>query len=417
MCKEKIKVFILKPIMVLLTLFSAFSLIGVGYMYSVLPEEYNVNRGEKLKINTAFPVKAEYSGESLSEATTSKSMSEDYSVNLKVLGIIPIKKANVKVITDTDICVLGNPFGIKIYTDGVMVVGIDTVTTEKGNVSPGADAGLKVGDLIISMNGENVYSNEDVANIIEASEGREITLNINSEGKKKTVKVTPAKCYQSGKFKTGIWVRDSSAGIGTLTFYSPTKNTLCGLGHGVCDVDTGELLTLNSGDLVEAEILGVTKGSAGNPGELVGRFKENTIGKLLINNDTGVFGSCDLDIKDMQLTKMALKQEVEVGEAEIYTTVEGEEPKLYKCEIEKISHNNSITKNMVIHITDNKLIEKTGGIVQGMSGSPVIQNGKLVGAVTHVLVDDPTKGYAIFAENMLETAQGVAESNKLKDAS
>lgn len=415
MCK-KIKVFILKPIMVVLTAFSILSLAGVGYMYAVLPKEYNVIEGEKLEINTAFPVKAEYSGETLSEANTAKSMSEDYSVNLKALGIIPIKKANVKVIADTDVCVLGNPFGIKIYTDGVMVVGVDTVTTEKGNVSPGADAGLKVGDLIISINGENVYSNEDVANIIESSGGRELVLKVNSEGRFKTIKVTPAKCYQSGKFKTGIWVRDSSAGIGTLTFYSPTKNTICGLGHGVCDVDTGELLTLNSGELVEAEILGATKGSAGNPGELVGRFKENTIGELLINNDTGVFGSCYLDINNMQLTKMALKQEISVGEAEIYTTVEGSEPQFYKCEIEKISHNNSITKNMVIHITDSKLIEKTGGIVQGMSGSPILQNGKLIGAVTHVLVDDPTRGFAIFAENMLETAQNVSEKH-LKDAS
>ena len=222
MCK-KIKVYILKPIMVVLTAFSILSLAGVGYMYAVLPKEYNVIEGEKLEINTAFPVKAEYSGETLSEANTAKSMSEDYSVNLKALGIIPIKKANVKVIADTDVCVLGNPFGIKIYTDGVMVVGVDTVTTEKGNVSPGADAGLKVGDLIVSINGENVYSNEDVANIIESSGGRELVLKVNSEGRFKTIKVTPAKCYQSGKFKTGIWVRDSSAGIGTLTFYSPQK--------------------------------------------------------------------------------------------------------------------------------------------------------------------------------------------------
>ena len=192
--------------------------------------------------------------------------------------------------------------------------------------------------------------------------------------------------------------------------------TVCGLGHGICDVDTGKLLTLNSGELVKAEILDVDKGSSGDPGELIGRFKDEHFSNLKINNETGVYGNCNLSYDNNSLTELALKQEIKVGYAEILTTVNGEIPKYYKCKIEKIAHNNSITKNMVVKITDEELIEKTGGIVQGMSGSPIIQNGKLIGAVTHVLVDDPTKGYAIFAENMLETAQSVAQE-QLKDAS
>ena len=211
-------------------------------------------------------------------------------------------------------------------------------------------------------------------------------------------------------------MRDSSAGIGTLTFYSPAHKTICGLGHGVCDSDTGKLLTHNSGELVKAEILDLNKGEAGDPGELIGRFKKKNISELNINNETGVYGKCNMDIAQNSLTEIALKQEIEVGNAEILTTISGETPKYYKCKIEKISHNNSITKNMVVCITDEELIAKTGGIVQGMSGSPILQNGKLIGAVTHVLVDDPTKGYGIFAENMLETAQSVAEE-QLKEAS
>ena len=234
----------------------------------------------------------------------------------------------------------------------------------------------------------------------------------------------PELCYQSGKYKTGIWVRDSSAGIGTLTFYSPALNTICGLGHGICDADTGKLLTLNSGELVKAEILDISVGKSGSPGELIGRFKEQKISNLKINNETGVFGNCNIGYDNNSLTQLALKQEIAVGDAEILTTTNGEIPKLFKCKIEKIAHNNSITKNMVIKITDEELISKTGGIVQGMSGSPILQNGKLVGAVTHVLVDDPTRGYAIFAENMLETANNVGtgvldcpKDEELKEAS
>jgi len=202
----------------------------------------------------------------------------------------------------------------------------------------------------------------------------------------------------------GIRVRDSSAGIGTSTFYSPSLNISCGLGHGICDVDTGEILTINSGEAVPANIVSINKSSAGSPGELKGQFLEGSFGKIIANNETGIYFSDKYEDLN-NLKKLAVKQDIKVGDAKIYTCVDGVTPKYYNCKIEKINYNNNITKNMVIKITDKELLDKTGGIVQGMSGSPIIQNNMLVGAITHVFVNDPTKGYGIFAENMLLSAK------------
>lgn len=416
MCVKKIKNRMFKSLFAALCLLCSLSLSGIAYMEQTLPDDYSVFEGDALELRTTLPVKAIYAGEQTSGATTSRGKSNGYSVELKALGIFPIKQAAVSVMSKRDVIVSGQPFGIKIYTDGVMVVGIDSVETESGKVTPATDAGLKEGDLILSINGQPVYSNEEVAALIEQSDGAAMRFRIKRDNKEKFLWITPALSYQSGSYKTGIWVRDSSAGIGTMTFYSPANGVACGLGHGVCDVDTGELLTLNSGELVSAEIVGVHAGSSGNPGELMGRFREACIGDLLVNNETGVYAACEAEPDATCLTQMALKQEITTGAAQIYTTIDGTTPDYYDCEIEKIAHNDSVTKNMVIRVTDERLLEKTGGIVQGMSGSPIIQNGKLIGAVTHVLVDDPTCGYAIFAENMLETAQSVSEK-QLKNAS
>ena len=190
------------------------------------------------------------------------------------------------------------------------------------------------------------------------------------------------------------------------------------MGHGICDVDTGKLLTINEGQAVDAEILSVQKGKKGSAGELKGRFLNSTIGNLLLNDETGIFYSFKNKNTDFNnLIKVALKQEVVAGDAKIYTTINGKEPHYYNCVIQKIRYNDSITKNMVIKITDSELLDKTGGIVQGMSGSPIIQNGKLIGAVTHVFLNDPTSGYGIFAENMLKDMSEINRKNNLKNAS
>jgi stage IV sporulation protein B len=340
-----------------------------------------------------------------------------YDANINLLGIFPVKKVSVSVIQSQDVVVLGNPFGIKIYTDGVLVVKIDSVDTEKGKKNPAAEAGIMVGDYILTVAGEKVTSNEDVARLIEKSNGKQIVIKIKRNNDVYNVMLTPKLSYSTGKYKAGIWVKDSSAGIGTLSFYSPVLNMVCGLGHAVCENETGNPLKLESGRLVTAEILGIDKGRVGTPGGLVGKFSNLDLGELVCNSETGVYAVKSIGYERQDLIKIALKQEIVCGKAQILSTVDEKGKKLYDCEITKVSYNNTVTKNISIKITDKELLDKTGGIVQGMSGSPIIQNGKLIGAVTHVLVDDPTKGYAIFAENMLETAQSVAEEKKLKEAS
>ena len=385
------------------------TMLFAGYFNISLPKNYYVLQGEELVINTAVPINA---------VKTVESGKNNYGVTLKVLGIIPVSNANVNVVDKMKVKVLGTPFGIKIYTDGVMVVGINNVDGEGGESSPAKDAGLKLGDLITSINGQTVLTNEEVAAIIEKSDGENITLNITRNGSKKVISLKPVLSKSTQSYKAGIWVRDSSAGIGTQTFYSPTLGVISGLGHGISDQDTGKILTVNNGEIVSAEILAVQKSEKGSPGELKGKFLDETLGSIAVNNTTGLYAVTDNYAYNKEdLTEIALKQEIKTGPAKIITTIDGTQPKYYDCNIEKISYNGALSKNMLVRITDKSLISATGGIVQGMSGSPVIQNGKLIGAITHVLVDDPTAGYAIFAENMLNTAQSINSNNDLKKVS
>jgi stage IV sporulation protein B len=328
----------------------------------------------------------------------------------------PIKSVSVSVVEMGSVVLGGIPFGIKLYADGVMVVSLSDVDSALGNIRPAQNAGIKVGDIIVSINGQNVYTNEEVADIVKRSNGKQLRFHIRRNKLAFDVSFSAVKSLKENTYKIGAWVRDSSAGIGTVTFYDPATKSLAGLGHAVCDVDTGEIIPISSGELVPARIYGVTKSESGTPGELRGGFELGSFGPLLTNCDKGVYGCCE-HFNGERLPLM-LKQDVKRGKAEIYTTVNGTKPQYYDIEILELRYRDlSGTRSIVIEITDPDLLSQTGGIVQGMSGSPIIQNGKLVGAVTHVFVNDPTRGYAIFAENMLETAGQVADENALKDAS
>ncbi|MBR4911102.1 MAG: SpoIVB peptidase [Clostridia bacterium] len=405
------------------TVFFAAALVSVTVFTAVIvlsrsiSPQYKINKGDVFTIDTSIPVTAYFGGVKASQMEF-KNVGDVFDAELKILGIIPFAKTSVTVVDETYVSVLGTPFGMKVYTDGVLVIQTGEVQTSGGSVDPSRAAGINVGDYIRRANGAEITCNEDLVQIVSESGGESISLEIVRGGNSKTVEVTPARSSEDGSYRIGIWVRDSSAGIGTLTFYSPVSNIVCGLGHGICDSDTGELLMSEHGELVGAEIISVKKGASGNPGELKGKFTYKGISDILLNTENGVYGRPYQSMKTAELTEVALKQEIKNGDAQILCTVSGSEPQLYSCTVKKrTSAYNSATQNMIITVTDRRLIDLTGGIIQGMSGSPVLQNGKLIGAVTHVFIDDPRKGYAVYAENMLDTVFEAAELGLLKEAS
>lgn len=339
--------------------------------------------------------------------------------NILFMNIIPIKQVNVQYTAEEKVLPCGTPFGVKIFTQGVLVVGVSDVKSEKGLLSPARNSGIKKGDVILTVNKKPINSNEDLFNLVENCSGAVLNFEILRNNLKFSIDVEPVKDLLNGTYKLGAWVRDSSAGIGTLTFYSPQTNIFGGLGHGICDIDTGELLPLSHGDIVRASINGIIKGRKGIPGELKGYFIEtDAIGNLLKNTNYGVYGKLNDSIVETMPIPVAPKQDVKLGPAQIATTIDGIAPKYYSINIQDINYSeNTPCKNMVIKITDDALLCKTGGIIQGMSGSPIIQDGKLVGAITHVFVNDPTKGYAIFAENMVYGSELCVNNNEFKKAS
>ena len=266
-------------------------------------------------------------------------------------------------------------------------------------------------DVIVSIAGTETKTNEDVAGAIQQLKGAPAEVVYLRDGVEKSVILTAVKDASAGAYRTGMWVRDSSAGIGTLTFTESTHQMFAGLGHSIHDADTGVTISLLKGEIVPVSITGVVRGAAGSPGELKGSFLTALpSGVITVNGESGVYGTLSSYIKGEEM-EAALAQDVTTGKAEIITTLEGQEPKRYEVQIEKIALNSDDpNRNMVIHVTDPELLEATGGIVQGMSGSPIIQNGKFIGAVTHVLVNDPTRGYGIFGENMLETLDAAAQN-------
>lgn len=396
----------------LAALIMAFTMILTGTVLAIqsgIPDKFLVAEGESFSIHSRSYIDAVVT-KSRSFATGAyASAGNSYRMDLKLLGIIQLKEVNVEVVPASQVVVSGAPFGIKMFTEGVMVVGLsDIPTANGGSVNPAHTAGIKVGDIIEKIDGKQVSGNEDTAQIISQSEGRPMTVELVRKDERLTVTLQAVQS-EDGGWRAGIWVRDSSAGVGTMTFYDPATQTFAGLGHAVCDVDTGEILPLMSGEIVPVLINGVVKSQSGTPGELRGTFTSTSaIGQLKVNSETGVYGTMLQTPTDGFTAPVAMKQEISEGPATIFTTLNGSTPKEYQIVIEKISlQDSNPTKNMVIRVTDPELLETAGGIVQGMSGSPILQNGKLVGAVTHVFVNQPTRGYAIFAENMLKTAETV----------
>ena len=299
--------------------------------------------------------------------------------------------------------VSGEVFGIKLYTDGVIVVGIQEVQTDSGKKSPSGSAGIEVGDIIVAIDGENVYTSDQVQSILGANNGGSFEVKIKRGERYRDYTVTPVYCEREGCYKTGMWVRDSTAGIGTITFYNKQSGIFAALGHQINDIDTKEIMPMLDGEAVKANVSKIEKSTRGTTGSLECDFTNQTLGKLLSNTDCGIYGAYAEISECAKEYPVAAIQEVKKGKATLISTVEKGQPKKYEIEITHIGFNeNNREKNMIVKVTDKDLIDKTGGIVQGMSGSPIIQNGKLVGALTHVIVGNPQKGYAVFAQTMAE---------------
>lgn len=379
------------------------ALVGAGN--AVLPDEIYTYSSNTIKYNGIYTLNTK--DYSLVDFQGNRRVSSDTG-SIKLLGVIPVKNTTVKKTQNKQVYLGGESFGIKLYTDGVIVVGTKDVIVDGGTCNPAKEAGIEKGDIIVSINGVKTTTSSQVEEIFNDNNGREYNITVKRNGNYKRFCLKPVYYSAEQKYKVGIWVRDSTAGIGTVTFYNPSNKSIAALGHPITDVDTNEIMPILNGEAVKASVTKVYKSTNGEAGSLCCDFSNTPIGSLTLNSDCGVYGKYSADLKGKGLCDVALSQEIEKGPAQILCTADENGPKLYSAEITRISmRSQNSEKNMVVKVTDKELIEKTGGIVQGMSGSPIIQNGKLVGALTHVVVDNPEKGYAIFAEKMIEASENV----------
>ena len=381
---------------------------------SLLPSNYIIMQGENLRLYTLLGIKLieESSYQTLQTSSTLEQEKINkigkVSFSLNLFNLIPLKNIDVNVIPKTTVVPMGNAIGMKLYTAGVLVVGMSEIEGKK----PYENSGIKEGDRIIQINQNQIDNTDDLMKAVNKSDGNNISIKYVRDEKTITTSIKPVK-NSSNEYKIGLWVRDAAAGVGTLTFYEPSSGMFATLGHGIMDIDTAELIKIANGELVTTNILSINKGTKGNPGEIRGTIEAgHTIGSISKNTKFGVFGTINktpyLNTSNRNEMQVALREEVKTGKAQIICELENGKKEYYDIEIQRIFiNNNKDNKSMLIKVTDKKLLEKTGGIIQGMSGAPIIQNGRFVGAVTHVLVNDPSIGYGVFADIMLKQMKEV----------
>lgn len=397
----------------ILFLFLDLGVLGVliyRYTQDTVPDRLFTYVGEEEEISLPFGFATEETREALEVKNAdsgfsmkSKQMGR-YRVPVKWMGFLPVKSVDVHVIQKMKVAPSGQPIGIYVETKGLLVLDTAEIEGQDGMIyEPGANI-LKSGDYIVKWDGQGIATIRELNQAIQNSKSKKVTVILRRDGNLLKVAIRPVLATDK-TYKIGAWVREDTQGIGTLTYI--TEDGAFGtLGHGITDADTGTLLNLSDGEMYRTEILGIAKGKNGEPGELQGYINmvaSNEIGEIKKNTPLGVFGEMDVgQIREYagDFMPVGMKQEIKKGKAWIYANLEGK-AKQYEIEIESIDVNSVDNKSMLIHITDKELLALTGGIVQGMSGSPILQNGKVVGAVTHVLVDDPAKGYGVFIENML----------------
>lgn len=381
------------------TLLSLFILI-YGTLKDHIPDEIFVYADEETDWETFFQEPLiSY------DDTVEVSQNGSYQIRCKWLGVLPLKTIKVHTVEKQEVLVSGSPVGIYMETKGVLVIDSGEITDREGIRRTPAEHIIQSGDYICEIDGKVLTGKRQLMQLVRENQGEPMELQVIRHQETIKLEMTPVET-EDGSYKLGIWVRDNIQGIGTLTYVEP-NGTFGALGHGISDTDTGERLEISDGDLYRADILSIRKGTAGTPGELRGVInyrEENRIGTICGNSQYGIRGQMEPGKYEGSMKKIptGLKQEIQTGKAEIRCDI-GDGIREYQCEILEIDSNARDTnKCFVLRITDDDLLSRTGGIVQGMSGSPVLQNGKLIGAITHVFVNDPTKGYGIFIENMME---------------
>ena len=331
-------------------------------------------------------------------------------LKVNLLGLVPIKQISVHKVDDIEVIPGGNSIGVRLSSNGVLVVGFSEISIGNDKkISPAGEAGIEVGDIIVKVEDEEILTSHDLIKKISTINKEMINVELMRDGKSLNKKINLIK-EDNGEYKLGLWVRDSTAGIGTMTFYDEKSGKFAALGHPVTDGDTNKPFTIKNGDLLQSSIISVRKGEKGAPGELKGIFvnDDTPIGNIEKNTQCGIFGEGKREkCNPMRSSsmKVSFRDEIKLGKATILTTLDEEGPKEYDIEIVKLFQQDVPgPKSMLIRVTDEELLRKTGGIVQGMSGSPIIQNGKIIGAVTHVLINKPDVGYGIYIDWMLQDA-------------
>lgn len=373
---------------------------------SMLPSDIILMQGETLNLNTVFGLNVQdeetmQASSSLNNSIVEETGQMDLSLNL--FNLFSVKDVTVNVIPKTTVIPVGKAIGMKLYTEGVLVVGMSEIEGKK----PYENSGIETGDKIIEVDNNQIDNTDELIECVNNSNGKELEIKYISDNEEKTTSIEPVKT-SNNEYKLGLWVRDAAAGVGTLTFYEPSTGKFGALGHGINDVDTYELIDIASGELVTTDIIDIVKGEDGSPGEIRGTIDNGiSLGNIYKNTSFGIYGNIDnvakLNLTQYKEYEVANRNEITTGKAEILCELENGKTQSYEIEIQRLFlENNENNKSMLIKVTDEELIEKTGGIIQGMSGAPIIQNGKFIGAVTHVLVNDAKTGYAVFGDLMIK---------------
>lgn len=387
-----------------------FLFIVLAYVTNItqIPTNLILLNDEKIDIKTLFGIELKTQAEETIEAWQGQDI-ENQKIQVNLFGKIKVKEVSVTTLPQVKVVPIGKLIGLKLYTNGVLVIGMTELKNINNEIERAYEqTEIKEGDTILEVDNVEIDSIKTLQSVINESKGNDVQIKYARDGEILSSNIKPIQVSEN-EYKLGLWVRDSASGVGTISFYEPNSRRFAALGHGISDVDTGELLNIETGEIVTSNIVNITKGKKGIPGEIKGSISNGLlVGEVNENTNFGIFGDLDNEIslttdKYQEGIEVAVRDEIQLGEATVLCTVEGNKTEEYNIEITQINYdNNTNNKSMQVKITDEELIEKTGGIICGMSGSPIIQNGKLIGVLTNVLVSDPQVGYAVFSDIMIK---------------